>query len=202
MARKRVGVLISGSGSNLQALIDAAADPGYPAEIALVISNKADAFGLQRAAKAGIATRVFDHKGYGDRLSFDAAMDAALREAGCEIVCLAGFMRILSQGFVERWAGRMLNIHPSLLPCFKGLHPQRQALEAGVKVAGCTVHLVTPDLDDGPILEQATVPVLDSDDEAALSARILEQEHRIYPKGLATLAGGSIRIEGRRALIG
>lgn len=202
MARKRVGVLISGSGSNLQALIDAASDPAYPAEIALVVSNKADAFGLQRAAKAGIATQVFDHKGYGDRESFDAAMDAALRAAGCEIVCLAGFMRILSRGFVEGWAGRMLNIHPSLLPSFKGLHPQRQALEAGVKVAGCTVHLVTPDLDDGPILEQATVPVLDSDDEAALSARILEQEHRIYPKGLALLAGGAVRIEGRRALTG
>jgi phosphoribosylglycinamide formyltransferase-1 len=202
MARKRVGVLISGSGSNLQALIDAAADPAYPAEIALVISNKPDAFGLKRAEKAGIATRVFDHKAYGDRARFDAAMDAALREAGCEIVCLAGFMRILSHGFVEGWSGRMLNIHPSLLPCFKGLHPQRQALEAGVKVAGCTVHLVTPDLDDGPILEQATVPVLDSDDEATLSARILEQEHRIYPKGLALLAGGSVRIEGRRAFTG
>ncbi|SDG43660.1 phosphoribosylglycinamide formyltransferase [Thalassobaculum litoreum] len=202
MARKRVGVLISGSGSNLQALIDAASDPAYPAEIALVVSNKADAFGLQRAAKAGIATQVFDHKAYPDRESFDAAMDAALRAAGCEIVCLAGFMRILSRGFVEGWAGRMLNIHPSLLPSFKGLHPQRQALEAGVKVAGCTVHLVTPDLDDGPILEQATVPVLDSDDEAALSARILEQEHRIYPKGLALLAGGAVRIEGRRALTG
>lgn len=202
MARKRVGVLISGSGSNLQALIDAAADPAYPAEIALVISNKPDAFGLQRAEKAGIATKVFDHKAYPDRASFDTAMDSALREAGCEIVCLAGFMRILSHGFVEGWSGRMLNIHPSLLPCFKGLHPQRQALKAGVKVAGCTVHLVTPDLDDGPILEQATVPVLDSDDEATLSARILEQEHRIYPKGLALLASGSVRIEGRRAFTG
>ncbi len=202
MARKRVGVLISGGGSNLQALIDAASEPTYPAEIALVISNKAAAFGLQRAETAGIATRVFDHKAYPDRASFDAAMDAALREAGCEIVCLAGFMRILSTGFVEAWSGKMLNIHPSLLPCFKGLHPQQQALDAGVKVAGCTVHLVTPDLDDGPILEQATVPVLDSDDEAALSARILEQEHRIYPKGLALLAGGSVRIEGRRAFTG
>lgn len=202
MARKRVGVLISGSGSNLQALIDAASDPAYPAEIALVISNKADAFGLKRAEQAGIATKVFDHKAYPDRASFDEAMNAVLRDAGCEIVCLAGFMRILSTGFVEAWSGRMLNIHPSLLPCFKGLHPQQQALDAGVKVAGCTVHLVTPDLDDGPILEQATVPVLDSDDEAALSARILEQEHRIYPKGLALLAGGSVRIEGRRAFTG
>lgn len=200
MARKRVGVLISGGGSNLQALIDAAADPAYPAEIVLVISNRADAFGLQRAAKAGIATRVIDHKDFRDRESFDRETDAALRDAGCEIVCLAGFLRILTPAFVEAWQGRMLNIHPSLLPSFKGLHVQRQALEAGVKIAGCTVHLVTPDLDDGPILEQAAVPVHDDDDEASLSARILEQEHRIYPVALAALASGRVRLDGRRAL--
>lgn len=200
MARKRVGVLISGGGSNLQALIDAAADPAYPAEIVLVISNRADAFGLQRAARAGIATKVIDHKRFADRETFDRETDAALREAGCHIVCLAGFMRILTPAFVEGWQGRMLNIHPSLLPSFKGLHVQRQALEAGVKIAGCTVHLVTPDLDDGPILEQAAVPVLDDDDESSLSARILEQEHRIYPRALAALAAGRIRLQGRRAL--
>ncbi|MFX4222758.1 MAG: phosphoribosylglycinamide formyltransferase [Thalassobaculum sp.] len=200
MARKRVGVLISGGGSNLQALIDAAADPAYPAEIVLVISNRADAFGLQRAARAGIATKVIDHKRFADRETFDRETDAALREAGCDIVCLAGFMRILTPAFVEGWQGRMLNIHPSLLPSFKGLHVQRQALEAGVKIAGCTVHLVTPDLDDGPILEQAAVPVLDDDDESSLSARILEQEHRIYPRALAALAAGRIRLQGRRAL--
>lgn len=200
MARKRVGVLISGGGSNLQALIDAAADPAYPAEIVLVISNRAEAFGLQRAARAGIATKVIDHKRFADRATFDRETDAALREAGCEIVCLAGFMRILTPAFVEGWQGRMLNIHPSLLPSFKGLHVQRQALEAGVKIAGCTVHLVTPDLDDGPILEQAAVPVLDDDDESSLSARILEQEHRIYPRALAALAAGRIRLDGRRAL--
>lgn len=200
MARKRVGVLISGGGSNLQALIDAAADPAYPAEIVLVISNRADAFGLQRAARAGIATKVIDHKRFADRETFDRETDAALREAGCDIVCLAGFMRILTPAFVEGWQGRMLNIHPSLLPSFKGLHVQRQALEAGVKIAGCTVHLVTPDLDDGPILEQAAVPVLDDDDESSLSARILEQEHRIYPRALAALAAGRIRLDGRRAL--
>ncbi|MDF1791167.1 MAG: phosphoribosylglycinamide formyltransferase [Thalassobaculaceae bacterium] len=199
MARTPVGVLISGGGSNLQALIDAAADPAYPAEIVLVISNRADAYGLERAAKAGIATRVIDHKGFAERASFDAELDAALRGAGCGIVCLAGFMRVFTPGFVEGWSGRMLNIHPSLLPSFKGLHVQRQALEAGVKIAGCTVHLVTPDLDDGPIIEQAAVPVLDDDDEATLSARILEQEHRIYPRALAALAAGRIRIEGRRA---
>lgn len=200
MARKRVGVLISGGGSNLQALIDAAADPAYPAEIVLVISNRADAFGLQRAARAGIATKVIDHKRFADRETFDRETDAALREAGCDIICLAGFMRILTPAFVEGWQGRMLNIHPSLLPSFKGLHVQRQALEAGVKIAGCTVHLVTPDLDDGPILEQAAVPVLDDDDESSLSARILEQEHRIYPRALAALAAGRIRLQGRRAL--
>lgn len=201
MARARVGVLISGSGSNLQALMDAAADPSYPADIVLVVANRPDAFGLQRAAKAGIATAVIDHKTVADRERFEAGIDAALRQAGCEIVCLAGFMRVLSAGFVEGWAGRMLNIHPSLLPAFKGLHVQRRALEAGVKIAGCTVHLVTPDLDDGPILAQAAVPVLDSDDEASLSARILEQEHRIYPQALAALACGSVRVDGRRALV-
>lgn len=200
MARKRVGVLISGGGSNLQALLDAAADPAYPAEIVLVISNRADAYGLERAARAGVTTDVIDHRGFPDRARFDAAIDAALRAAGCEIVCLAGFMRVFTPEFVEGWSGRMLNIHPSLLPSFKGLHVQRQALEAGVKIAGCTVHLVTPDLDDGPIIEQAAVPVLDSDDEASLSARILEQEHRIYPRALGALAGGRIRIDGRRAL--
>ncbi len=200
MARKRVGVLISGGGSNLQALIDAAADPAYPGEIVLVISNRPGAYGLQRAATASIPTAVIDHTAFPDRAAFDSEIDAALRAAGCEIVCLAGFMRVLTPRFVEGWAGRMLNIHPSLLPSFKGLHVQQQALDAGVRIAGCTVHLVTPDLDDGPILEQAAVPVLDGDDVASLSARILEQEHRIYPKALAALAGGTIRIEGRRAV--
>lgn len=187
-ARKRVGVLISGSGSNLQALMDAAAQPDYPAEIVLVVSNRPDAYGLERAAKAGVEHAVIDHTTFTDRAGFETAVDSALRAAGCEIVCLAGFMRVLSAGFVEGWAGRLLNIHPSLLPAFKGLHVHRQALEAGVKVSGCTVHLVTPALDDGPILAQAAVPVLDGDDEASLAARILEQEHRIYPQALATLA--------------
>lgn len=187
-ARKRVGVLISGSGSNLQALMDAAAQPDYPAEIVLVVSNRPDAYGLERAAKAGVEHAVIDHTTFTDRAGFETAVDSALRAAGCEIVCLAGFMRVLSAGFVEGWAGRLLNIHPSLLPAFKGLHVHRQALEAGVKVSGCTVHLVTPALDDGPILAQAAVPVLDGDDEASLAARILEQEQRIYPQALATLA--------------
>jgi phosphoribosylglycinamide formyltransferase-1 len=184
-ARTKVGVLISGRGSNLQALLDAAADPGYPAEIALVISNRPGAYGLDRAQAAGVATATIDHTRFADRPAFEAALDAALRDAGCEIVCLAGFMRVLSGGFVAAWAGRILNIHPSLLPAFRGLHAQRQALDAGVKIAGCTVHVVTPELDDGPILAQAAVPVEDADDEASLSARILEQEHRIYPTALA-----------------
>jgi phosphoribosylglycinamide formyltransferase-1 len=189
-ARTKVGVLISGRGSNLQALLDAAADPGYPAEIALVISNRPGAYGLDRAQAAGVATATIDHTRFADRPAFEAALDAALRDAGCEIVCLAGFMRVLSGGFVAAWAGRILNIHPSLLPAFRGLHAQRQALDAGVKIAGCTVHVVTPELDDGPILAQAAVPVEDADDEASLSARILEQEHRIYPTALAAFVRG------------
>ncbi|AFX99465.1 phosphoribosylglycinamide formyltransferase [Candidatus Endolissoclinum faulkneri L2] len=186
--RKRVGVLISGNGSNLQALINAAYGHDYPAEIALVISNKSNAFGLQRAAKAAIPTYIFDNKAYSNRISFEYDIDLVLRKADCDIVCLAGFMQIFSQKFTEKWEGRILNIHPSLLPCFKGLHPQRQALEAGVKITGCTVHLVTAEVDDGPIILQAAVPVKDKDNEASLSARILEEEHRIYQKGLAILA--------------
>lgn len=189
-ARTKVGVLISGRGSNLQALLDAAADPGYPAEIALVISNRPGASGLDRAQAAGVATATIDHTRFADRPAFEAALDAALRDADCEIVCLAGFMRVLSGGVVAAWAGRILNIHPSLLPAFRGLHAQRQALDAGVKIAGCTVHVVTPELDDGPILAQAAVPVEDADDEASLSARILEQEHRIYPTALAAFVRG------------
>ena len=200
-ARKRVGVLISGRGSNLQSLLDAAADPAYPAEIALVISNKADAYGLQRARKAGVATAVVDHKAYAGREAFDDAMDAALRAAGCELICLAGFMRILAPGFVNRWPNRILNIHPSLLPSFTGLHVQRRAIEAGATIAGCTVHIVTPDLDAGPILAQAAVPVLADDTEASLSARILEQEHRLYPAALAWLASGRVRVDGNRATV-
>ncbi|MEQ9334972.1 phosphoribosylglycinamide formyltransferase [Thalassobaculum sp.] len=200
-ARKRVGVLISGRGSNLQSLLDAAADPAYPAEIALVISNKADAYGLVRAREAGVATAVVDHKAYAGRDAFDAAIDAALRDAGCELICLAGFMRIFTPGFVNRWPNRILNIHPSLLPSFTGLHVQRRAIEAGATIAGCTVHIVTPDLDAGPILAQAAVPVLADDTEASLSARILAQEHRLYPAALAWLASGRVRVDGNRATV-
>lgn len=199
--RRRVGVLISGRGSNLQALLDAAAGPAYPAEIALVVSDKADAYGLERARQAGVPGLVVDRAGHSGRAGFETAIDAALHDAGCELVCLAGFMRVLSAGFVGRWPNRILNIHPSLLPAFTGLHVQRRALEAGVTLAGCTVHIVTPELDAGPIVAQAAVPVLPDDTEDSLSARILAQEHRLYPAALAWLAGGRVLVAGNRALV-
>jgi phosphoribosylglycinamide formyltransferase-1 len=201
MARLKTGVLISGSGTNLQTLIDATSDPAHPAEIALVISNKPDAGGLERARKAGIPTRVISHGDFSGREDFDAALDTALREAGCELVCLAGFMRILTGGFVEGWRGRMVNIHPSLLPSFRGLDAQGQALRAGVRLAGATVHFVVPEMDAGPIVVQGTVPVLDGDDTAALTARILTVEHLIYPLALKLIASGRVHIEGDRCII-
>jgi phosphoribosylglycinamide formyltransferase-1 len=200
-AKVKVGVLVSGRGSNLQALLDACADPAFPAEIALVISNIPGVYALERAEKAGVATSVIPHKEFPSREAFDAAMDAALREAGVEIVCLAGFMRLLTAGFVQGWTGKMINIHPSLLPSFKGLHTHRRAIEAGVKLHGCTVHLVTPELDDGPILVQAAVPVLPSDDEDALAARVLEQEHKAYPLALKLLAEGTAGTAATGALV-
>ena len=186
--RRRVAVLISGRGSNMASLIEAAQDPAYPAEIVLVVSNRPEAGGLERARAAGIATAVVDHKGHPDRASFDAALDATVRQHGIEIVCLAGFMRILTPGFVESWAGRMLNIHPSLLPAFKGTDTHARALAAGVSKHGCTVHFVTPELDSGPIVAQAEVPVLPNDTEDALAARVLAQEHLLYPRALALVA--------------
>ncbi len=190
MAKLRVGVLISGRGSNLQVLLDACADLAFPAEIALVISNVADAFGLERARQAEIATQVINHKEYPSREAFDAEMDRALRAAGIELVCLAGFMRLLSVGFVESWQGRMINIHPSLLPSFKGMRTHAQALAAGVKLHGCTVHYVTPALDDGPIIAQGAVPVLAGDTEETLADRVLAVEHQLYPLALKTIAEG------------
>ena len=189
-AKLKVGVLISGRGSNLQALLEACADPAFPAEIALVISNIAGAQGLERAGQAGVATLVIDHKPFPSRAAFDSKMDEALRAAGIELVCLAGFMRLLSDGFVEGWRGKMINIHPSLLPSFKGMHTHAQALAAGVKRHGCTVHFVTPALDDGPTIAQAEVPVLAGDTEETLAARVLEAEHRLYPAALKLVAEG------------
>ncbi len=202
MARLRLGVLISGRGSNLQALIDAAADPAFPAEIALVLSNKADAYGLERAAKAGIATAVISHRAFpGDKPGFEAAMDAALRATGVELLCLAGFMRLLSSGFVGRWHDRLINIHPSLLPSFKGLDTHARALEAGVRVHGCTVHYVRPEMDVGPIIIQAAAPVLADDDSHTLADRVLAMEHRIYPLAVRLIAEGRVRVADERVLV-
>ena len=195
--RLKVAVLISGRGSNLQALLDACAEPGFPAEIVLVISNIAGAYGLERAKLAGVPSLVIDHKAYPTREAFDADMDKAIRAAGAELICLAGFMRLLSQGFSEAWNGKMINVHPALLPSFKGLHTHRKALEAGVKLHGCTVHFVTPELDDGPIIVQAAVPVLSTDDEDTLAHRVLEQEHKAYPLALKLVAEGRVTVEGR-----
>ncbi len=191
---KTVGVLVSGRGSNLQALLDAAGGENFPARIGLVVSNVDGVQALDRAKKAGVPTLVIPHGGFSSRDAFDAAMDAALRAHKVDIVCLAGFMRLLTPGFVQGWSGRMINIHPSLLPSFKGLHTHRRAIEAGVKLHGCTVHLVTPDLDDGPIIAQAAVPVLADDDEHSLGARVLEQEHRLYPLALRLVAEGKARL--------
>lgn len=193
----KVAVLISGRGSNLQALLDACAAPGFPAEIVRVISNVPGVYGLERAEKAGVATQVIKHKDFASREAFDAALDAAIRASGADLVCLAGFMRLLTPGFTQVWNGRMINIHPSLLPSFKGLHTHERAIEAGVRFHGCTVHFVTPELDDGPIIAQAAVPVLPGDDADALAARVLEQEHKVYPLALKLIAEGRAKIEGK-----
>ncbi|HVO15058.1 MAG TPA: phosphoribosylglycinamide formyltransferase [Alphaproteobacteria bacterium] len=201
MARLKVGVLISGRGSNLQALIDACAAPDFPAEIVLVVSNNVNAQGLERAHKAGIATKVIDHRSFGGREAFDVAIDAALRRAEVELVCLAGFMRLLTPGFVAWWRDRIINIHPSLLPSFKGLHSHERALEAGVRLTGCTVHFVRAEMDDGPIIVQAAVPVHAGDDAERLAARVLAVEHRIYPLALRLIAEGRVRVEGDVAAV-
>jgi phosphoribosylglycinamide formyltransferase 1 len=199
--KSRVGILISGRGSNMMALVEAAGAADYPAEIAAVISSAPNAPGLAWAKAQGLSALVIDHRACSSREAFDAAVHAALTDAGVELVALAGFMRIQSAGFVERWEGRQLNIHPSLLPLFKGLHPHRQALDAGVKVSGCTVHFVTPETDSGPIVAQAAVPVLDSDTPDTLAARVLAVEHRLYPHALALVASGRARIAGNRVRI-
>jgi len=192
MAKLKVGILISGRGSNMAALIGAAEASDYPAEIACVVSNRQDAGGLEIARRAGIPTTVISHRGYPDRESFDRDVSAALEKHGVELVALAGFMRIQSPWFPRHWAGRQINIHPSLLPAFPGLHVQQQALDAGVRVSGCTVHFVTAELDAGPIIAQAAVPILAGDTEATLSARILRQEHRLYPLVVRWLAEGRV----------
>jgi phosphoribosylglycinamide formyltransferase-1 len=202
MARLKVGVLISGRGSNMQALIDACRGPKFPAEIALVLSNEAAAAGLARAQEAAIATRVIDHRGFAkDRAKFEEAMTAALEKAGVEFVCLAGFMRLLTATFADHWRDRLINIHPSLLPAFKGLDTHKRALEAGVRLHGCTVHFVRTAMDDGPIIVQAAVPVLAGDDEAKLAARVLAAEHRCYPLALKLAGEKRLSVEKERVLI-
>lgn len=196
MADLRLGVLISGRGTNLQALIDACADPDYPATIALVISNQADAGGLERARKAGIQTLVIDHREFETRESFDEAVSSALETQEIGLICLAGFMRLLTRVFVERWRDRIINIHPSLLPAFKGLHVHERVLDAGVRITGCTVHFIRVEMDGGPIIAQGAVGVHADDTPDTLAERVLEVEHRLYPLAVRLIAEGRARVAG------
>ncbi|MDQ5918877.1 MAG: phosphoribosylglycinamide formyltransferase 1 [Pseudomonadota bacterium] len=195
---KAIVILISGRGSNMEALLAAVVRGELPVRIAAVISNRPDAKGLETAAAQGVPTAVVDHKGYAGREAFDAALAACIDGYAPDLVVLAGFMRILTEDFVRHYEGRLLNIHPSLLPSFPGLHTHQRALEEGVRIHGCTVHFVTPALDHGPVVVQAAVPVLDSDDEAALAARVLQQEHIVYPLAVRWFAEGRLRLEGGR----
>jgi len=201
MARLKAAVLISGRGTNLQALIEDCARPDAPAEIALVLSNVPGAAGLARAADAGIATRVIDHKGFASRAAFEDALQRCLDETGIELVCLAGFMRLLTAPFVERWRNRLINIHPSLLPSYRGLDTHARAIADGVRFAGCTVHFVRAEMDAGPIIVQAAVPVHPDDDADRLAARVLEAEHRCYPLALRLIAAGRVRVDGERVIV-
>lgn len=201
MAKLKVAVLISGRGTNLQALMEACADDSFPAEIALVLSNVADAAGLKRAENMGLATAVIDHKDFESREAFEDAMHEALSAAGIELICLAGFMRLLTDGFVSRWRDRLINIHPSLLPAFRGLNVHDRVLEYGARFSGCTVHFVRAAMDDGPIIAQAVVPVLQGDDADSLAARILTHEHRIYPLVVRLIAQSRVRVTDDRVNI-
>ncbi|MBS0238295.1 MAG: phosphoribosylglycinamide formyltransferase [Proteobacteria bacterium] len=199
--KKRTAILISGRGSNMQSLVEAARAANYPAEIVLVASNRPEAPGIGWAEKQGLATTIIDHKQYPSREAFEAHLQTALDAHGVELVALAGFMRLMTPEFVERWRGRMINIHPSLLPSFKGLHTHERALEAGVKIAGCTVHFVRAEMDDGPIIAQAAVPVLPSDSPDTLAARVLAAEHRVYPAALRLVAAGGIQSRDQKVTI-
>lgn len=200
--KKRVAILISGRGSNMTAILDAAKTGDYPADIALVLSNKPDAKGLETAASHGIATEVVDHRDYkGDRPAFDAQIQQKLEEHDIELVVLAGFMRILTAEFVGKWTDKMINIHPSLLPSFKGLDTHQRAIDTGCRLAGCTVHFVRADMDSGPIICQAAVPVLNDDTADSLAGRILKAEHKIYPHAVALVAGDKVKVDGMRVHI-
>jgi phosphoribosylglycinamide formyltransferase-1 len=197
--KKRTAILISGRGSNMKSLVAAARRPDYPAEIVIVISNRPDAAGIAWAKEHGLPALAMDHKLYSDRAHFESQLQGVLTASGVDLICLAGFMRLMTAPFVEGWRDRMLNIHPSLLPAFKGLDTHARALAAGVKFAGCSVHLVRPEMDEGPILGQAVVPVLENDTEATLAARVLSAEHVLYPRTLELFAAGLIKIDGNKA---
>lgn len=199
--KKRVAIMISGRGSNMKALVEASRDPDYPAEIALVLSNRPSAAGLAFAAGIGIPTNVIDHKAHASRESFDAAIDEKLRSARIELVALAGFMRIMTASFVDGWRDRIINIHPSLLPSYKGLQTHERALADGVKIHGCTSHFVRHDVDTGPIIAQAAVPVIDTDTPESLSARVLAAEHQLYPHALRLVASGQAHVLDERVVI-
>ena len=198
MEKLKLAVLISGRGSNLQALITACADPTYPAEIVLVASNRAEAMGIERAANANLPTLVINHQNFANRVDFDRKMTTSMADAGVELVCLAGFMRLLSEEFVNYWRDRLINIHPSLLPAFKGLNVQARAIAAGAKFSGCTVHYVRQEMDEGPIICQAVVPIYQDDDTNALTARILTQEHLIYPQAVRWIAEKRVSINNEK----
>ena len=199
--RLRVGVLVSGRGSNLQSIVDAAMDAKFPASVVLVLSDRENSYAVERASAAGIEAVFVNPKDFSGRAAFDAELSGRLQAAGVELVCLAGYMRILGAAFVRTWAGRLMNIHPSLLPAFPGLHAQRQALEYGARVAGATVHFVDEGVDTGPIILQSCVSVRDSDSEESLSHRILIEEHRIYPEAVRLFALGRLQVAGRRVRI-
>ncbi len=200
MRKLKLGVMISGSGSNLQVLIDACSQKGYPAQITVVISNRPDAKGLERAKNAGIEAICIDHTAYDDRASFEDAIHNCLNEYCVELVCLAGFMRILNADFVNRWKDRMINIHPSLLPSYKGLHTHARAIEDGVRFGGCTIHFVRPEMDDGPIIMQAAVPISETETEDSLAAKILRYEHEMYPAAVRLIAEGKVRVSARKCV--
>jgi phosphoribosylglycinamide formyltransferase-1 len=199
-SRMRTGVMISGRGSNLQSLIDACATPAYPAEIVCVVSNIAGVEGLDRAKRAGIPAHVVPHSSYSSRERFDETVDAILGADEVSFVCLAGFMRLLSETFVQKWRGRLVNIHPSLLPAFRGLNVHQRVLQSGARLSGCSVHFVVPELDSGPIIAQAAVPVLPDDTPGSLAARTLCAEHKLYPSVLRLLAEGRVALEGERVI--
>ena len=195
MRKAKVGILISGRGSNMQSLVRAMAEPGFPAEPAVVVSNRPEALGLSWAESQGIPAIAIDHREFATRMAFEARLHQTLLEYGTELICNAGFMRLLTGGFVDRWKDRQLNIHPSLLPSFPGLHTHQRALEAGVMITGCTVHFVRLEMDSGPIIAQAAVPVVPGDTEDTLAARVLEAEHKLYPLALRLVASGAVRVE-------